>query len=168
MQAAMKKGILPVMTVLCVIAVIGMVIALTAGGRQESFSPPPFDPAAQSGTPDVSEGSGYGEMDAKAFRFSACGELSVQDGKTDVWLTNPAENEVWMKVRVMDEGGNTLGESGLIRPGEYVQSVKLDTVPDQTIPVSLKVMAYEPDTYYSAGAVTLNTNLNSGGGGPTS
>ena len=155
----MKQKILPVAAGLCAIAVIFMIIALVSGGGQESFSPPPFDPAAQTGAPEVPESAGYGEMDAKAFRFSAAGELTVQDGKTDVWLTNPEENAVWLKVRILDENGNILGESGLIRPGEYVRSVELDTVPGTTVPVSLKIMAYEPETYYSAGSAALNTTL---------
>ena len=152
----MKKGVLPIAAGLCAIALIVMVIALVSGGRQESFSPPPFDSAAQVGVP---ESAGFGEMDAKAFRFSAAGELTVQDGKTDVWLTNPEDNTVWLKVRILDEKGNILGESGLIRPGEYIRSVKLDSVPKKTTAVCLKIMAYEPETYYSAGSVALHTTL---------
>ena len=155
----MRKGVLPVTAGLCVLAVTVMMIALLSGGRQESFSPPPFDAAAQTGAPEVPEHAGYGEMDAKAFRFSAAGELEVQDGKTDVWLTNPAGNTVWLKVRILDENGDILGESGLIRPGEYVRSVELNSVPQQTTAVSLKIMAYEPETYYSAGSAVLNTTL---------
>ena len=83
----------------------------------------------------------------------------MQEGKTDVWLTNPEENTVWLKVRILDEKGNILGESGLVRPGEYVRSVKLDSLPKETVDVSLKIMAYEPETYYSAGSAVLNTTL---------
>ena len=60
------------------LSLIHILIALLSGGRQESFSPPPFDAAAQTGAPEVPENAGYGEMDAKAFRFSAAGELEVQ------------------------------------------------------------------------------------------
>ena len=66
---------------------------------------------------------------------------------------------MWLKVRVLDEKGNTLGETGLVRPGEYVQSVELDTVPKTGTPIVLKIMAYQPDTYYSEGAVSLNTTI---------
>ena len=155
----MKKGVLPVAAGLCAVAVIAMIISLLCSGRQEEFSPPPFDAAAQTGEPEVPESAGYGELDAKEFRFSAAGELTVQDGKIDVWLTNPVDNAVWLKVRILDEHGDIVGESGLLRPGEYVQSVNLDTVPGETAAVSLKIMAYEPDTYYSAGSVALHTEL---------
>ena len=158
----MKKSVLWIAAALCAVSVAVMLLALSRGGRQEPFSPPPFDPAAQTGTPQVPESAGYGELDAKAFRFSAAGELTVQDGSVDVWLTDPAENQVWLKVRILDEQDNILGESGLIRPGQYLRTVTLDTVPQQTAAVTLKVMAYEPETYYSAGAAALRTVLQIG------
>ena len=158
---AMKKGVLPIAAGICAAAVIVMIIALTCGGGQKRFSLPPFDSAAQEGQPkDDLQNVGYGEIDAKAFRFLAAGKLTVENGKTDVWLTNLKENTVWLKVRVVDEKDNVLGESGLVRPGEYVRSVKLHSVPKESIPVSLKIMAYEPETYYSAGYALLNTTLN--------
>ena len=158
----MKKSVLWITAALCAVSVAVMLLALTRGGRQEAFSPPPFDPAAQTGTPKVPEDAGYGQLDAKAFQFSAAGELTVRDGSIDVWLTDPAENQVWLKVRVLDEQGGILGESGLIRSGQYVRAVKLDTVPRQTAAVTLKVMVYEPETYYSAGAASLRTVLQIG------
>ena len=155
----MKKGVLPVVSVLCAVAVIAMILALRLGGRQEPYTPPSFDKTAQTGQPDVPKNAGYGEIDAKEFVFSAAGALTAENGKTDVFLTNSQKNTVLLKVRILDEKGNTLGESGLVRPGEYVRSVKLSTVPKSSAAVSLKIMAYEPDTYYSAGTVTLNTTL---------
>ena len=98
----MKKGVLPVAAGLCAIAVIVMIIVLVSGSGQAGFSPPPFDSAALAGTPDVPENAGYSEMDAKAFRFSAAGELTLENGKTDVWLTNPEGNTVWLKLRILN------------------------------------------------------------------
>ena len=66
---------------------------------------------------------------------------------------------MWLKVRILDVGGNILGETGLVRPGEYVQTVALTTIPKPGTPITLKIMAYEPDTYYSMGAGTLNTTV---------
>lgn len=146
--------------VLCVVCVGIMIYALaTTGTKTEKFVPPPFDTAAQTGTPEVPEDLGWSEMDAQAYKFSICGAISPKNGKADVWLTNPKENEVWLKVRVLDMDGNTLGETGLIRPGEYVRSVTLQPEPKADDNIQLKIMAYEPDTYYSAGTVSLNTTV---------
>ena len=155
----MMKKVFCALVVVCIIAIIVMAIALIFGGRPGDFVPPPFDDAAQTGTPLVPSGIGYGELDAKEFCFSAAGELTADGGSVDVWLTNPEKNTVWLKVRILDGNGNTLGESGLIRPGEYVRSVKLDAVPKKSVAVTLKIMAYEPETYRSAGAAKLNTTM---------
>ncbi len=154
----MNKKTLTVLAALCAAALAIMTAVLVYTG-QPRFTPPPFDPAARSGTPDVPEGLGYGELDATAFRFSAAGVLTADNGGADLWLTNPADSPVWLKARILDTDGALLGESGLLRPGEYVRTVALDRIPAQTGPVTVKVMAYEPGTYYSAGSVLLQTQL---------
>lgn len=146
--------------VICAVCVGIMIYALaTTGTQTEEFVPPPFEATAQTGTPEVPDDLGWQELDAEAYKFSICGAFEPADGKADLWLTNPEENEVWMKVRVLDMDGKTLGETGLIRPGEYVRSVRLDTEPQAGDSIQLKIMAYEPDTYYSAGTVSLNTTV---------
>ena len=46
-----------------------------------------------------------------------------------------------------------------MKSNEYVQTVTFDTVPESGAAIRLKIMAYKPDTYYSAGAATLNTTM---------
>lgn len=155
----MNKRPITILAVLCAAALAVMIAALLYTGRAPQFTPPPFDAAAQAGTPAVPEGIGYGELDASAFRFSAAGVLTVRDGGAELWLTNPAGSPVWLKARILDGSGAVLGETGLLRPGEYVRAAALNTVPAQTAPVTVKIMAYEPETYYSAGSVLLQTQL---------
>ena len=162
MKKQMKNYILPLAAVLCAVSLAVMVFALT---RQEvqtemgEFTPPPFDGGAVVGSPAVPEGLGWQELDAKVYKAGICGKFIPKGNTADVWLTNPESNTVWLKVRVLDEKGNTLGETGLIKPGEYVQTVELDNVPKAGKPIVLKIMAYQPDTYFSEGAVTLNTTI---------
>lgn len=157
-----KNYILPLAAVLCIVSLVLMVFALTRQDTQTvmgEFTPPPFDSSAVVGSPAVPDNLGWQELDAQAYKVGICGKV-IPDGNTaDVWLTNPVSNTVWLKVRVLDEKGNTLGETGLIKPGEYVQSVELDNVPKAGKPIVLKIMAYQPDTYYSEGAVSLNTTI---------
>ena len=155
----MNKRSIPILAALCAAALAVMAAALIVTGRAQAFTPPPFDAAAQAGTPAVPEGIGYAELDAKAFRFSAAGVLTVHDSGAALWLTNPAGSPVWLKARILDESGAVLGETGLLRAGEYVRTVPLDAVPVQTADVTVKIMAYEPETYYSAGSVLLRTQL---------
>lgn len=163
---AKKRNIpLTAAAIICVISLVVMVVALTFSGgepKRVAFTPPPFDENAVQGTPDVPENLGWNEVDAQVYKTSICGVVAVEDGKADVWFTNPESNTVWLKLRVLDAEGNTLGETGLIRPGEYVQSIVFETIPEAGDSIGLKLMAYEPETYYSAGSATLNTTVKGG------
>ena len=160
-----KKWAVPVLAAVCLLCLAMMAAALvyTQSPAQGEFIPPPFEESAVSGIPDVPEELGWQELDAQAFQVGVCGAVVLEGSQADVWLTNPEGNNVWLKLRIMDENGTVLGETGLIRPGEYVQSVTFDTVPAPGTAISMKLMAYEPETYHSAGAVTLNTTIQSGG-----
>ena len=159
----MKGKSLYILIAVCAFAVLGMILALFLGGSEQpqrpDFTPPPFEASAKVGTPEVPEGMGYSEFDAKLFKASICGEVEVVDGSADIYLTNPETHYAWIKVRVMDEKGNILGETGLIKPGEYVKTVAFTTVPEIGAKIVLKIMAYEPNTYHSAGSASLNTVL---------
>lgn len=151
--------------VICALSLVVMLIALTAGHKQvqEEFAPPPFDANAIAGSPVVPDNLGWTELDCKAYKVSVCGQVVAEGNSADLWLYNPETNTVWMKLRVLDEKGNILGETGLLKPGEYVRSVELERVPADGSTIALKIMAYQPDTYYSEGAATLNTTIRSGG-----
>ena len=161
-----NKYVLPLLSGVCVLAVIGMILALTLGGngkKQAEFSPPPFDDTVQSGMPEVSDES-YTKVyqDGMSFTAYVCGKVSIKNGSADVYFTSVADNTVWLKLRITDEAGNILGETGLLKPDEYVKAIKFDTAPDNGAKIKLKIMAYEPETYYSAGSVSLNTTADKG------
>lgn len=164
-QSGAKKRIDPLLLaaiIACSVAVIALivVIAVKFTPKKGEFVAPPFDDAAVEGTPDVPEGLGWSELDAQgAFQVSICGAVVASDGKADVWLTNPEKNDVWMKLRITNEAGDIIAESGLVRPGEYLQSITFLTPVAAGDKITMKVMAYEPDTYLSAGSVKLNTTI---------
>ena len=145
------------------VAVIIMIVALLAPKEAErgEFVPPAFDSSAVTGIPEVPEGLGYSApfQEGMAYRFAVCGNVTMDGRQALVYFTNPAENETWTKLRIYDESGNVLGETGLIKPGEYVQYVELNKELAPGTPIKLKIMGYEPDTYLSAGSVVLNTQI---------
>ncbi len=145
---------------LAVLILTLLVLCLPKGARTE-FIPPPFDSAAVVGIPSVPEHLDYGELYREGMAFSAwvCGNVTLDGHYAVVYLTNPDTNHVWMKLRIMDADGHILGETGLIKPGEYVQSVVLSEIPAVGETVKMKIMTYEPDTYYSTGAITVNTRI---------
>ncbi len=156
-QKKISRRKLILLAAACIFSVAAMLFALSL--PRAGFVPPPFDAAAQTGTPEVPAELGYAELELPVYTVALCGKPAVQEESAELWLTNPATNAVWLKVRIYGEEENLLGESGLLRPGEYVEAVSLQNIPARTCPVTLKVMGYEPETYRSAGAVSLNATL---------
>jgi len=146
----------------CVLALIVMTVCLVLRAQPPAFVPPAFDETAQQGVPEAPAELGWCEVfqAGMSFRASVCGVFRPEGSQADVYLYSAPENEVWLKLRALDSQGNTLGETGLIRPGEYVRSVQLHTLPQPGEAVTLKLMSYEPDTYHSMGAVTVQCQTN--------
>lgn len=159
-----KNRTVIIASIICVLSLIAMltVIAITRNEPESAgFTPPEFDSAAVLGSPDVPENMGYTPIEVEVgYKAFVCGELKAVNGSVDVYFTSAAENAVWMKLKLLDESGKTLGETGVIKPGEYVKAIKLDSIPGSTAAVKLKIIAYQPDTWYSMGTVSLNTKLN--------
>lgn len=211
-----------ILAAVCALALFVMAWALLqdTGADNAAFTPPPFEENARQGEPEVSQEIGYSLLDAQEYEVGICGAPVMEDGSAVLYLTNPASNTVWLKVRILDESGQVLGESGLLKPGEYVETVGLTDMPEEhvemveltsmpeehteakesanipeedatkgnsdtsedgnagnsedgkagasssgqtgDIAVVLKIMAYEPDTYYSAGVASLSTTLRTG------
>ena len=162
----MKNKAIYLSAAVCLLAVLGMILSLilTGGnGKQATFTPPPFEAEAQSGTPTVADES-WTRLFQDGMNFSAhlCGKVVLSGKSADVYFANDEENEVWLKLRILDEKDHILAETGLVKPNEYVRTVTFNPVPADGTKIKMKIMAYEPDTYYSAGAVTLSTTVGGG------
>ena len=140
------------------ISVIVMMVSLCNLKEEASvFVPPAFDDTSIIGTPTVPEDLGWQEFDAKIFKVNACGKIVPQGNLVDVWMYNPIDNNVWLKMRVLDVDANILGESNLIKPGEYIQSVVVSKELTAGTEIRLKIMAYQPNTFFSEGSIVLKT-----------
>ena len=159
----MKSKAIYFSAAVCVLAVLGLILSLVlTGGKSEraEFTPPQFETAAQNGMPEAADES-WTRIYRDGMNFSAhiCGKVVLNGHSADVYFTNDDGNGVWLKLRILDAGDNILAETGLLKPNEYVKTVTFDKIPKSGANIKLKIMAYEPDTYYSAGAVTLNTTV---------
>lgn len=153
------NDLISVLFLALIIAIIVMIIALSNPKEADppEFSPPPFDVNAVKGAPDVSEEKGYDIISNSQMPYSAglCGKVYIYGRKADIYFTNPSSNDVWMKLRAFDSDGNIIGETGLIKPGEYIKDMILDPTPQNGDSITLKIMTYEPDTYKSEGTFSL-------------
>lgn len=157
--------LIPILSGVFVFVLIVMIMALcmpknTSNGE---FVPPAMESAAVSGIPDVPAELGYTELyqEGMAYRVSVCGVPSVEGQSLTVFFTNTEGNEKYLKLRVVDEQGSILGETGLLQPGEYVECVKLKKTLSSGTAIKLKIMGYEPADYSSAGSVLLNVTIQS-------
>lgn len=154
------------LTVVFAIVFIVMIVAIFDHSETQNgeFVAPSFDASAVTGTPEVPNELGYSApfKEGMSYRFAVCGNVTMDGKQALVYFTNSPENDTWMKLRVFDEQDNRLGETGLIKPGEYVKYVKLNKNLPAGTNVKLKIMGYEPDTYLSAGSAVLNTAIGGG------
>lgn len=161
----MKKNIVPIiigiLSVICLISIGVMVVAIneTKASAQAEFVPPEFDQEAVVGVPEVDANLGWSRLfkEGMSFAASVCGNVIVKDNKADIYFTSEEANEVWIKLRVLNQSGDILGETGLLKPGEYVKSINFTGPVTDGEPIVFKIMSYEIDTYYSMGSITVNT-----------
>ena len=74
-------------------------------------------------------------------------------------LVSIEENTIFIKVRILDENDNIIGETDLLKPGSYLEKIKLNKKIKVNDQIKYKIMGYDKDTYMSAGSVTLNTRV---------
>lgn len=150
---------------ICCAAALVMLLSVmiwtgTNSGKKAEFVPPAFDQLAVDGEPTVPDDAGYTPLRVEqGYMFYVCGSIKYTNGGADVYLTSPKDNRVWLMMRAYDEKGKVIGETGLIRPGQYLKSISLNKEYKQDANIKLKVIAYQPDTYYSMGNVDLNMKL---------
>ena len=126
-----------------------------------AFVPPAFDKSAQVGEPTPDLDLGYTTVNVEqGFEIRLCGRLFVKNDHIEINLTNPTSNDVWMMTELQDENGKVLAKSGIIKPGEYVQSVTLlKKLTAAETNVKIVVIGYAPNTYASRGTVGMKTVL---------
>ena len=156
-----QKIILAVVAVLLAVALVVVVlVAASNRHRQGTFTPPPFEETAVVGTPTVSDESlrySYAKI-TDEMAVGLCTTCERVEDDLLIYFTSLEHNTAWVRVKVYDEKGKLRGESGLLRPGEYVERIPLTSSPRGKT-LKIKVLSYEPDTYYSLGSAELTVNL---------
>lgn len=158
----------------CIIAAIISAIAIALFAYMMSIKPQIFDKSAVSGTPSgISEEKGYTEFKADGVCSAVlCGAPDIENKTVKLFLTNPADNDVCIRAEIyiadIEYGadgkiagatpGKLLGKSGFIRPGEYVEDIKLkkDLKDDMTY-IMIKIATYDIETKSSKGFFYVNT-----------
>jgi hypothetical protein len=166
----MSKKEICILSVLAALIVAAVIAAFSIRGNREpervagEFTPPPFAENASGGAPSPDEVAGlhYGEFAlSDQISLSMVSTLTVdENGDVEIWMTAPATNDGWVMVRLMDQQGRVLAESGLLKANQFIRTLHLDIVPQSSGIVLAKILTYEPGTYYSMGSATAQVMLN--------
>lgn len=158
-----KHYALPILGGVFAVVLVTMIVALCIPktAPKGEFTPPAFEAAAMKGTPTVDAKLAYQEVytDGMAYRLSVCCVPTISGKDLTVYFTSAEGNEKYLKLRVLDEKGNILGETGLLKAGEYVETVTLSKALSAGTKIKLKVMGYEPEDYSSAGSMAVNVTI---------
>ncbi len=126
------------------------------------FKAPEFEANAVTGSPDITDVHGYSRFTEGGMEYSVClmRQLNMADANSArILFTNEQSNAVWLKLRVISDRGKIIAETGLIKPGQYIDTIFFDETPKKGSIVTLKVMGYEPRTYHSAGSISIEAKI---------
>lgn len=147
-----------VIALLLIVALVLLII-----GHKRGYTPPEFDENAKVGVPSPDEGFLYDTVATDfGYQFRIAANLYQQEDATvKAFFTNPAENEVYLMCEITsEESGEVLYKSGALRPGEYVESISpCSKFANEAMNVVVKVYAFEPGTWYSAGTTSISAVL---------
>ena len=95
------------------------------GEKGSSFVPPKFERDAVNGTPTVDASLGWAALTISAdYSVHVCGVLNADSGRSlPVYFTNDEGNAVWSKLRVLNSNNEIIGETGLLKPGQYDEAL---------------------------------------------
>ena len=89
-----------------------------------------------------------------------CGSPNATENTIDFYLTNEEGNDMWILLEVCNENDETLGNSGGLKQGQFLQTLKLDkklNIGENKL--KLKLRTFVPEEYYSKGTVNLETTV---------
>lgn len=149
--------VLALILAVCAASVIGGLVYRST----RPYEAPPFDETAVRGIPTPPEelGFGYGGAgSADSFRAGLVSRWKrAGDGSLPIWFTNPPENTVNLLLRIRRDSDNRIiYQSGLVRPGEYVEKLTpLVEIAAEPFVVKASIYSFD-EAYHSLGTLPLS------------
>lgn len=137
------------------------IIAVLVYRSHPAYKPPAFEKGAAEGEPKPPAELGYGvggAKDAESFQSGLASKwIRTEDGKLPVWFSNPKGNEVYLMIRFYRSSDEAvIYESGLLRPGEYIENLEpLKVLSKEKVQAEAAIYSFDPKTYQSLGAFRL-------------
>lgn len=168
-----KSRYIIIILLVVVLLMAGAIIWVALSGQSneaavETANADFFDPLAETGLlPGMTEAEIEAELNRVVeegmLNIAISGELVFRDGASQgaANIVNSEANHYVQKVRItLDETGETVYESGGIKPGQYIQYITLDQVlPAGEYPATATFTAYTEDGLQEAGSAAAKITL---------
>lgn len=155
-----NKNIIILLSILIFLIVI-IILLLFNIEKKSTFTKPNFDQNVTTTIPDEINYKSSIIKISDGYSIYIEGRPKVEKNKLNINFISIENNTIWIKIRILDKEKNIVAESGLIKAGEYLKSLKIkrNLLPNEDI--TYMIIGYEKDTYMSAGTVELNTKVGS-------
>ena len=146
--------------VLAIVCIISLIIRVSTNQKGE-FVIPEKETNAMDGKPsDMPKDCVYQEAKVNNdYIVYLCAAPLFVDNKLDIYFTSSANNKGLMRIKVLDLQNNVIGESGLINPNSYIKYVLLNKNLESNERITIKIMHYEKETYYSLGEIKIDLHV---------
>jgi len=155
----MKKNKFVIILVGVLFILISIIILLFVSiERKNKFIEPAFDKNVSAIPKDIIYEPSVIEV-SEGYNIYIDAVPSIKDNKLVVNFISLETNNIWIKIRLLNENEGIVGESGLVKPGEYLKSIILDKKINNNDKIIYEIIGYEIDSYLSAGTIKLNTKV---------
>ena len=96
------------------------------------------------------------------FKVKVCGNCKFVDGVLVNYFTNISENDVYLQIKILNEDEKEIGTSGLLKPNQYINGVKLNEHKEMGDKITMRIYAYDPETLEKIGSAVLKTAISTG------
>ena len=127
--------------------------------QKQKFVEPDFEEKVKNGMPQVENIDESLIEIADGYEFYVAPIPLIADQSLVVNFSSIDGNNVWIKLRILDKNGKIIGESGLLKPGQYIEKLPLKDKINVGDEITYVIMGYEIDSYLSAGTVSLKTKV---------
>lgn len=148
--------ILIVILIILVLIIIALLINIK---NKSAFIKPKFDKNVSIEMPEHIDYKSATINISKNYSIYIDGMPTIENNDLIINFISMEDNNVWIKVRVLNEKEQIVAESGVLKPGEYLRSIKTTKKLSKNNKLTYVIIGYEVDTYLSAGTIELNTKV---------
>lgn len=155
----MKKSKITIILSVILLILIILIILLTISNKNKStFKKPEFDKNAVENIPSKLYYQSKIVKVTDNYSLYIEPEPLIKDNSLIINFISLETNDIWLKVRILKDD-KVVAETGLIKPGQYLEKVQLKKKLDINDEIIYMVMGYEKDSYFSEGTIKLNTRI---------